>query len=116
MSFSSVLASVMETVEGFNKFQFTILYAILSGCAPVIAAFVPVFLAQRGGVNPLFLHLMLSVSAGLLFAIATLDLIPSALSMGGGGHDHGNAEHMEDEEEHGPSPMVCIGLFAFCYF
>jgi hypothetical protein len=103
---------VMESVQGFSKFQFTVLYAILSGCAPIIASFIPVILAQRGGVSPLFLHLMLSVSAGLLFAIATLDLIPSALSMGEGeGHRH--SAHADDhpDDSHGPSPMVHTSLF-----
>jgi hypothetical protein len=48
--------------------------------APLVAALVPKFI-YRQGLSVKANHVMLGVSAGLLFAIATLDLVPEAFSM-----------------------------------
>jgi len=56
-------------------------YILLAGGATVIATVVP-SLVIRSTVKPAFMRVILGLSAGLLFAIATMDLIPEALSMG----------------------------------
>lgn len=59
-------------------------YALLAGSAPLIAAAIPYFLfQQRRGAHYSYrtTQIMLGISAGLLFAIATVDLIPEAISM-----------------------------------
>ena len=48
--------------------------------APLLASLVPKFI-YRQGLSAKANHIMLGVSAGLLFAIATLDLVPEAFSM-----------------------------------
>jgi zinc transporter ZupT len=79
---------LVENMEGWSQLESVLLYAGCSGSAPIIAACIPIFLSQQGVVNPLVLTLMLSASAGLLFAIATLDLIPSALQLANQGDLH----------------------------
>jgi zinc transporter ZupT len=48
--------------------------------APLLASLVPKFI-YRQGLSAKANHIMLGISAGLLFAIATLDLVPEAFSM-----------------------------------
>jgi zinc transporter ZupT len=55
-------------------------FSLLAGTAPLIAATIPFYLFKNG-INPRTFQLLLGVSAGLLFAIATLELIPEAFEM-----------------------------------
>lgn len=98
--------------------------------APLLASLVPKFI-YRQGLSAKANHIMLGISAGLLFAIATLDLVPEAFSMTAqasfsapsthaneSGHDHGSEHggegdhgHDHGDEEH-PSRIAMIGVGA----
>eukprot|EP00009_Paramoeba_aestuarina_P006075 CAMPEP_0201514868 /NCGR_PEP_ID=MMETSP0161_2-20130828/6591_1 /ASSEMBLY_ACC=CAM_ASM_000251 /TAXON_ID=180227 /ORGANISM="Neoparamoeba aestuarina, Strain SoJaBio B1-5/56/2" /LENGTH=115 /DNA_ID=CAMNT_0047911543 /DNA_START=71 /DNA_END=415 /DNA_ORIENTATION=+ len=96
----------MEEDDG----DFTLIYAVLSGLAPLVASLVPFVMAKNGGMSPRSVHLLLGFSAGLLFAIATLDLIPSAITLTSSSSTHSHSHHQcmlggkerggEEEEEH----------------
>ena len=53
---------------------------LLSALSSLAAAVVPLVL-YRNGVKKGTLHILLGVSAGILFAIATIDLIPEGISV-----------------------------------
>jgi zinc transporter ZupT len=55
-------------------------YALLAGTAPIIAAVIPYYIFKNG-INPRSFQILLGLSAGLLFSIATLELVPEAISM-----------------------------------
>src|SRR3978361_2355294 len=55
-------------------------FSLLAGTAPLIAATIPFYLFKNG-INPRTFQMLLGLSAGLLFAIATLELIPEAFEM-----------------------------------
>ena len=55
-------------------------FSILAGTAPLLAATIPFYLFKNG-INPRTFQTLLGLSAGLLFAIATLELIPEAFEM-----------------------------------
>jgi zinc transporter ZupT len=55
-------------------------FALLAGTAPLIAAVIP-FIIFKNGINQRPFNILLGLSAGLLFSIATLELIPEAMSM-----------------------------------
>eukprot|EP01113_Clastostelium_recurvatum_P038212 TRINITY_DN5688_c0_g1_i2.p1 TRINITY_DN5688_c0_g1~~TRINITY_DN5688_c0_g1_i2.p1 ORF type:complete len:403 (+),score=81.62 TRINITY_DN5688_c0_g1_i2:40-1248(+) len=55
-------------------------YSLVAGSAPLIAATIP-FCLFRNGMSPRTVQVLLGVSSGLLFAIATLELIPEAMLM-----------------------------------
>jgi len=59
------------------SFAFNVL---LAGLAPVLSALVPK-LIYRSGFSLKTSHILLGISAGLLFAIATVDLIPEAMEI-----------------------------------
>jgi len=73
----------METVA-----YSVIKYVLVAGCAPAAAALIPVFFLRQG-LNAKYVKIVLCISAGLLFAISTLDLIPEAIEMG---TEHSHAE------------------------
>lgn len=123
----------MEEDNGEFLASYVYLYAFLSGCTPLIAAILPFFIAQKGGSGGRVVYILLSISAGLLFAIATLDLIPSAISIANMDAtaesqesydremrrhgDHGNAEGAHEGHSHEHSggdissvPMVGLGV------
>ncbi|KAL6047108.1 Metal cation transporter, ZIP subfamily protein [Balamuthia mandrillaris] len=56
-----------------------LLTVFTAGLAPFLSALLPRFLYRRGFAR--WSHLLLALSAGLLFAIATVDLIPEALNI-----------------------------------
>ncbi len=53
---------------------------ILAGLAPLLSALIPKFV-YRQGLSAKANYVMLGISAGLLFSIATVDLIPEAMNM-----------------------------------
>jgi hypothetical protein len=55
-------------------------FSLLAGTAPLLAATIPFYLFKNG-INPRTFQTLLGLSAGLLFAIATLELIPEAFEM-----------------------------------
>lgn len=55
-------------------------FSLMAGTAPLIAATIPLYLFKNG-INPRTFQTLLGLSAGLLFAIATLELIPEAFEM-----------------------------------
>lgn len=57
-----------------------LLFAVLAGTAPLIASTIP-FYIFKNGINPRSFQILLGVSAGLLFSIATLELIPESFEM-----------------------------------
>eukprot|EP01095_Lingulamoeba_sp_RSL-Kostka_P016236 TRINITY_DN787_c0_g1_i1.p1 TRINITY_DN787_c0_g1~~TRINITY_DN787_c0_g1_i1.p1 ORF type:complete len:410 (+),score=111.89 TRINITY_DN787_c0_g1_i1:62-1291(+) len=61
-----------------------LIYVFLAGVAPLIAALVPIIVSKRSKnktLSPRFTQILLGLSAGLLFAVATIDLIPEALNI-----------------------------------
>lgn len=52
----------------------------MAGTAPLVASTIPLYLFKNG-INPRTFQTLLGLSAGLLFAIATLELIPEAFEM-----------------------------------
>jgi uncharacterized membrane protein YeiB len=57
-----------------------LLMVLLSALSSLSAALVPLLL-YRNGVKKTTLHMLLGVSAGILFAIATIDLIPEGIAV-----------------------------------
>ena len=55
-------------------------FSILAGTAPLIASTIP-FYIFKNGINPRSFQILLGLSAGLLFSIATLELIPESFQM-----------------------------------
>eukprot|EP01112_Ceratiomyxa_fruticulosa_P012549 TRINITY_DN347_c0_g1_i1.p1 TRINITY_DN347_c0_g1~~TRINITY_DN347_c0_g1_i1.p1 ORF type:complete len:358 (-),score=47.15 TRINITY_DN347_c0_g1_i1:103-1176(-) len=55
-------------------------YSLLAGSAPILAAAIP-FFVFKNGMSQRSIQIVLGLSAGLLFAIATLELIPEAFEM-----------------------------------
>jgi len=99
-------------------------YALVAGTAPLLAAVTP-FIFFRHGFPAQVIRSMLGVSAGLLFAIATFDLLPAALSSAAQyedekhQHDHLGMDataqeleaHAHEGESHGISvPVLGLGL------
>jgi len=79
-------------------------FSLLAGAATAISGVISLYVYKRK-VSTRFLHCMLALSAGLLFAIATLDLIPEALATASAtdelhDHNHVEAEHDHDNEQH----------------
>ncbi len=55
-------------------------FSALAGTAPLIASTIPLYIFKNG-INPRSFQILLGISAGLLFAIATLELIPELVEM-----------------------------------
>ncbi|GAM26118.1 hypothetical protein SAMD00019534_092930 [Acytostelium subglobosum LB1] len=55
-------------------------YSLLAGLTPLVSASLPLFLF-RNGINARYYQLLLAMSAGILFAVATLELLPEAMEM-----------------------------------
>jgi zinc transporter ZupT len=68
---------------------------MLAGLAPLLSSLIPRFV-YRQGLSAKANYVMLGISAGLLFAIATLDLIPEAMEMA----RQGSAEVKGLDSEH----------------
>ncbi|EGC39580.1 hypothetical protein DICPUDRAFT_74887 [Dictyostelium purpureum] len=56
-------------------------YSLLAGLAPLISSSVPFFLFRNRNINANVFHILLCVSAGLLFAVATLELVPESIDL-----------------------------------
>lgn len=57
-----------------------LVFSLLAGTAPLVASIIP-FMIFKNGINPRSFQILLGLSAGLLFSIATLELIPEAVTM-----------------------------------
>ena len=89
----------MEEETTTNSSLFVAIYALLSGVAPLCSALFPLLLSSRGGsgFSPRTTYILLGFSAGLLFAIATLDLIPTAVQMESSSSSSSSHHHQEEE-------------------
>eukprot|EP01132_Coremiostelium_polycephalum_P003725 gene3725-4639_t len=59
---------------------YVFLYSVLAGIAPLISASIPFFIF-KSNINKKYFHFLLCLSAGLLFAVATLELLPEATEL-----------------------------------
>lgn len=73
------LGTAKKKPFGYMTFSFAF-NVLLAGLAPVVSALVPK-LIYRSGFSLKTSHILLGISAGLLFAIATVDLIPEAMEI-----------------------------------
>ena len=75
--------------------------SVFSGIAPCVAALVALFFLKQLPTSSKLSTLLLGASTGLMFAIATLELIPEAISLsqstpGDDGHHHKHSEELHD--------------------
>ncbi|KYQ96932.1 zinc/iron permease [Tieghemostelium lacteum] len=106
-------------------------YSILAGIAPLVSASIPFFTFKDKNINPKVFHHLLCISAGLLFSVATLELIPESIELVinenvnnnstsnsnivnkdnlkniGDDHQHGNEDLVTDSIRY---PMIGIAL------
>eukprot|EP01087_Luapelamoeba_hula_P008229 TRINITY_DN2048_c1_g2_i1.p1 TRINITY_DN2048_c1_g2~~TRINITY_DN2048_c1_g2_i1.p1 ORF type:complete len:192 (-),score=17.69 TRINITY_DN2048_c1_g2_i1:71-646(-) len=99
-----------------------VLNVVLTGLTPLLAASVPKLVMRNGGsLSERTNAVLLGISAGLMFAIATCDLIPEAIALATGaepvyeeGHNtegHEGHDHGEGHEAHsGRVPMLGVGV------
>ncbi|KAK5576424.1 hypothetical protein RB653_007568 [Dictyostelium firmibasis] len=56
-------------------------YSLLAGLAPLLSSSIPFFTLRNRNINASVFHILLCLSAGLLFAVATLELIPESMNL-----------------------------------
>ncbi|KAN0007326.1 hypothetical protein ACTFIU_000525 [Dictyostelium citrinum] len=56
-------------------------YSILAGLAPLLSSSIPFFTLRNRNINASVFHILLCISAGLLFAVASLELIPESMNL-----------------------------------
>lgn len=57
-------------------------YVLLAACSPLIAASIPALISKSSKELPTWVLLaLLGISSGMLFAVATLDLIPEGIEI-----------------------------------